>query len=79
MLAFYGYLLNIFGPITPYLKSELRLSYTVSSLHFSAFALGMIGAGIMGHRHHTANRPLGRAVGQRVWHRHRLSPAGSRS
>ena len=49
MLAFYGYFLNIFGPITPYLKSELKLSYTVSSLHFSAFALGMIGAGLIGH------------------------------
>ncbi len=48
-LAFYGYFLNIFGPITPYLKSELNLSYTVSSLHFSAFALGMICAGLIGH------------------------------
>ncbi|MGZ6316887.1 MAG: MFS transporter, partial [Anaerolineales bacterium] len=50
MLAFYSYFINIFGPITPYLKSELKLSYTVSSLHFSAFALGMIGAGLIGHR-----------------------------
>ena len=49
-LALYGYFLNIFGPITPYLKSELALSYTVSSFHFSAFALGMIGAGLMGDR-----------------------------
>jgi drug/metabolite transporter (DMT)-like permease len=32
------------------LKNELNLSYTVSSLHFSAFALGMIGAGLTGHR-----------------------------
>src|SRR5512135_2452896 len=50
MLAFYGYFLNIFGPITPYLKSELKLSYTVSSFHFSAFAIGMIAAGLLGHR-----------------------------
>jgi MFS family permease len=49
-LAFYGYFLNVFGPITPYLKSELNLSYTISSLHFSAFALGMICAGLLGHR-----------------------------
>ena len=49
MLAFYGYFLNVFGPITPYLKSELNLSYTVSSFHFSAFALGMICAGLIGH------------------------------
>jgi MFS family permease len=47
-LALYSYFLNIFGPITPYLKSELALSYTVSSFHFSAFALGMIGAGLLG-------------------------------
>ena len=50
MLAFYGYFINVFGPITPFLKAELRLSYTVSSLHFSAFALGIIGAGLTGHR-----------------------------
>jgi fucose permease len=50
MLAYYGYFLNIFGPITPFLKNELHLSYTVSSLHFSAFALGMIGAGLAGYR-----------------------------
>src|SRR5258707_13840586 len=50
MLALYGYFLNIFGPITPFLKNELKLSYTVSSLHFSAFALGIIGAGLIGHR-----------------------------
>lgn len=50
MLALYGYFLNIFGPITPFLKNELELSYTVSSLHFSAFALGIIGAGLVGHR-----------------------------
>ncbi len=50
MLAFYGYFLNAFGPITPYLKSELHLSYTVSSLHFSAFAVGMLCAGLIGSR-----------------------------
>jgi fucose permease len=50
LLAYYGYFLNIFGPITPFLKDELALSYTVSSLHFSAFALGIIGAGLTGHR-----------------------------
>lgn len=50
MLALYSYFLNIFGPITPFLKNELGLSYTVSSFHFSAFALGMIGAGLLGDR-----------------------------
>ncbi|HYW85984.1 MAG TPA: MFS transporter [Spirochaetia bacterium] len=50
MLAFYGYCLNIFGPITPFLKEELALSYTVAGFHFSAFAAGMIAAGFAGHR-----------------------------
>ena len=46
MLAFYGYFINGFGPITPFLKDELGLSYTVSSLHFTAFAAGILGAGL---------------------------------
>lgn len=49
LLGFYAYCLNIFGPITPFLKNELDLTYTVSSFHFSAFALGMIAAGLIGH------------------------------
>lgn len=49
MLAFYGYFLNILGPITPFLKDELKLSYTVSSLHFTAFAVGILGIGLAGH------------------------------
>ncbi len=49
LLAFYGYFLNVLGPITPFLKDELKLSYTVSSLHFTAFAIGMLLAGLGGH------------------------------
>ena len=49
LLAFYGYFINILGPITPFLRSELGLSYTVSSLHFAAFAVGMLGVGLFGH------------------------------
>ena len=49
LLAFYGYFINIFGPITPFLKDELGLSYTVSSLHYTAFALGMLLVGLGGH------------------------------
>ena len=48
LLAFYGYFLNILGPITPFLKDELRLSYTVSSLHFTAFAVGILFVGLGG-------------------------------
>ncbi|CAG0995293.1 hypothetical protein ANAEL_02549 [Anaerolineales bacterium] len=49
LLAFYGYFLNILGPITPFLKDQLKLSYTVSSLHFSAFAVGILLVGFGGH------------------------------
>jgi fucose permease len=48
-LAFYGYFLNVLGPITPFLKDELHLSYTVSSLHFTAFAVGILSVGLGGH------------------------------
>src|ERR1043165_8510878 len=48
-LAFYGYFLNVLGPITPFLKDELQLSYTVSSFHFTAFAMGILFIGFGGH------------------------------
>src|SRR5574342_613409 len=48
-LAIYGYFLNILGPITPFLKDELGLTYTVSSFHFTAFAVGILLIGVGGH------------------------------
>ena len=48
-LAFYGYFLNVLGPITPFLKAELQLTYTVSSFHFTAFAVGILLIGLAGH------------------------------
>jgi fucose permease len=48
-LAFYGYFLNGLGPITPFLKDELELTYTVSSFHFTAFAVGILLVGLGGH------------------------------
>ncbi|MBN1451600.1 MAG: MFS transporter [Anaerolineales bacterium] len=48
LLSFYGYFLNVLGPITPFLKDELKLSYTVSSLHFTAFAVGILLIGLGG-------------------------------
>ena len=45
----YVYFLNVLGPITPFLKDELHLTYTVSSFHFSAFAIGMLVVGLSGH------------------------------
>jgi fucose permease len=48
LLALYGYFINILGPLTPFLKDELGLSYTVSSLHFTAFVAGMLLVGLSG-------------------------------
>jgi fucose permease len=48
-LAFYGYFLNVLGPITPFLKDELQLTYTISSFHFTAFAVGILFIGAGGH------------------------------
>src|SRR5512135_1247211 len=48
-IAFYGYFLNVLGPITPFLKDELHLTYTVSSFHFTAFAIGILLIGVGGH------------------------------
>ena len=48
-LAIFGFVINALGPVTPFLKAELNLSYTVTSLLFSAFASGMILTGLAGH------------------------------
>ena len=48
-LAIFGFVINALGPVTPFLKAELHLTYTVSSLLFSAFASGMILTGLVGH------------------------------
>jgi MFS family permease len=42
------FFVNALGPLTPLLKDELKLSYTVGSLHFSAFAFGTLAAGLGG-------------------------------
>lgn len=47
MLAYYAYMQSVMGPIVPFLRAELGLSYTVAGLHLSAFAVGMIVAGLV--------------------------------
>ncbi len=48
LMAFYSYFINGIGPVTPFLKAEMGLSYTVGSLHYSAFAAGIIAIGLTG-------------------------------
>lgn len=50
VLTLFGYCLNSLGPLTPFLKSELNVSYAVASLHFTAFAVGIIVMGLGGSR-----------------------------
>ncbi len=48
MLAFFAYTQAALGPAMPFLRRELSLSYTVGGLQISAFAVGMIAAGLSG-------------------------------
>ena len=48
MLGYFAYLQAALGPALPFLRRELNLSYTLGGLHLSAFALGMIAAGLSG-------------------------------
>lgn len=50
LLSYFTYLQGSLGPSMPFLRDELKLSYTVGALHLSAFALGMILAGLTGDR-----------------------------
>ncbi len=49
-LSFYGFLLNILGPVTPYLRDEFKISYSTAGFVFSAFAIGMLISGLFGER-----------------------------
>ena len=46
LLGYFAFFQTALGPLMPFLRAELDLSYTLSGLHFSAFALGMILAGL---------------------------------
>ncbi|MAT44111.1 MAG: hypothetical protein CL609_17390 [Anaerolineaceae bacterium] len=48
LLSFYGFLINILGPLTPYLRAEHNSNYATAGLHFSLFAVGMLIAGSFG-------------------------------
>jgi MFS family permease len=50
LVAFFAYLQASWGPLMPFLRDEMHLSYTIAGLHFSAFALGMVLAGLSSRR-----------------------------
>lgn len=50
LLGYFAFLQAVLGPLMPFLRSDLHLSYAVASLHFSAFALGSASMGLLGDR-----------------------------
>ena len=48
LLGLFSYFLNAIGPAVPALQAEFHFDYTMSALHVSAFAVGMILAGLAG-------------------------------
>jgi fucose permease len=44
----YCYTMAALGPLMPFLRSELQLTYTIAAYHFSAWALGSLFAGTFG-------------------------------
>jgi MFS family permease len=48
LVANSNYTVSCFGPFMPSLRAELKLSYTVGALHFSAWAVGVLIAGMIG-------------------------------
>lgn len=50
ILGWYAYMQGAINPLMPLLRRDLELSFTLSSLHPAAFALGMITAGLTGER-----------------------------
>jgi hypothetical protein len=48
LIGTYCLVLASMGPVVPYLRDEQGLNYTISSFHFSAWALGGITAGTFG-------------------------------
>ena len=49
-LGLFAYLETLLGPAMPFIRDGLDLSYTVASLHFSAFAAGGVLVGFAGER-----------------------------
>src|ERR1700753_2783386 len=48
--GFFTFIINIQGNIIPFLRDELRLSYSIVSLHPSALAAGMMATGVFTER-----------------------------
>ncbi len=47
LLGLYAFLQSAIGPAVPFLRAEFHLDYTLAALHISAFAVGMMVAGLV--------------------------------
>lgn len=47
LLGYYAFMLNVLGPVLPFLRAEHGLSATLSSLHASMLAVGMLLASLL--------------------------------
>jgi fucose permease len=50
MLAYFAFMISLLGPLVPFLRAELDLNYSVTALHPSAIASGLILAGLISDR-----------------------------
>src|SRR5688572_12438450 len=50
LLGYFAYLQSLLGPIMPFLREELKMTYVEGSLHVSASAVGMVIIGLIGDR-----------------------------
>lgn len=50
MLAYFSYMQAVLGPLVPFLRARMQLSYTVAGMHLSALAVGAIFSGIVAER-----------------------------
>lgn len=50
LVGYFAYLETVLGPLMPFLRAEINLSYTAASLHFSAFSVGGVLIGLFGER-----------------------------
>jgi MFS family permease len=46
LLGLYAFLQNAIGPAVPFLREEFHLDHTFAAIHMSAFAVGMMAAGV---------------------------------
>jgi len=58
LLGFYAFIQSALGPIMPFVRAELSLNYTITGLHLTGFAFGMVIAGV-------SSAPLAHRIGRK--------------